>query len=270
MKPVTEFYSNKDWSEQLGLDCWCKECVSKCSNKDEVMEYFWENNREWNERIWQSAKTKAEKSAIVDERFQKATEDRRERIVERLTCQNVPAVMKNYYKFIDRDKTSKSLSYKEAKENGEIVIEDDPDLKIYSPEFNGYYKPSEIDYLSTYYEKLVSPTSPYNLQDYAKKLVKASWQADRAQSDYAAGKCDFTVVKDALSLFDMLSKSALFAECKRKPDEGTNVLSICELVDHCEKNGHPCTRKIEWEQDDIDKTISEFRYTFEALGLDNA
>ena len=35
-----------------------------------------------------------------------------------------------------------------------------------------------------------------------------------------------------------------------------------------ETSGYPCTRKIEWEKDDVDRTIMEFRHIIDALGLD--
>lgn len=44
--------------------------------------------------------------------------------------------------------------------------------------------------------------------------------------------------------------------------------SWAELTYKLETSGHPCTRKIEWEPDDVDKTFAEFRYIVEALGLD--
>ena len=92
--------------------------------------------------------------------------------------------------------------------------------------------------------------------------------ADTAQDNYAAGRCDFSVVKDALAQFDMLSKSANFAACKRKPGETSGMGSWSELTYKLETTGHPCTRKIKWEPDDVDRTIQEFKYIVEALGLD--
>lgn len=66
----------------------------------------------------------------------------------------------------------------------------------------------------------------------------------------------------------MLSKSANFAACKRKPGEGGGMGSWSELTYKLETSGYPCTRKIEWEKDDVDRTIMEFRHIIDALGLD--
>lgn len=59
VKPLADYYSNRDWDEQLGKDVWCKDCVNRCTTKDEIREYFWENHREWDERIWDAAHKKA-------------------------------------------------------------------------------------------------------------------------------------------------------------------------------------------------------------------
>lgn len=269
-KPIADFYANRDWKEQLGKDAWCKACVGRCTSQDEVREYFWENHREWNPRIWELAQKKALALASTNTTYQKSSEDRRLLILERLACQQVPASMTTYYKYVDPTKNGKTLSYQDAKEKGEILFEEDPNAKVYSEAFNGFFKPAELRYLETYYSSLENDfdLDTENLRDYARKLSKASLLADKAQDDYAAGKCDFSVVKDALAQFDMLSKSANFAACKRRPGENGGMGSWSELTYKLETSGRPCTRKIEWEPDDVDRTINEFRYIVESLGLD--
>lgn len=270
VKDLNDYYANKDWDEQLGKDIWCKECVNRCTAKDEIREYFWENHREWNERIWELAKKKAEALAAQNATYQKSSEERRLMILERLTCQQVPLVMQPNYKYVDPTKDGRAISYHEAKENGTIIEEQDPNMKVYSEDFNGYFKPAELRYLENYYQSLENDfdLDTENLRDYARKLSKASLLADKAQDDYAAGRSDFAVVKDALAQFDMLSKSANFAACKRKPGEAGGMGSWAELTYKLETSGHPCTRKIQWEPDDVDKTIMEFKHIVEALGLD--
>lgn len=271
-KPVGEYYLNKDWAEQQGRDVWCKECVNKTTTKDEVREYFWENSREWSERIWDSAQKRAAAIAEKNATYQKSSEEMQTRLLERITCQQIPAVMQlaDYYKFVDREREGSTMSYQEAKEQGRIAEEKDPLIKVYSETFNGYFKPDEVKYLETYYANLENDfdLDTENLRDYARKLAKASMLADKAQDNYAAGRCDLSVVKDALAQFDMLSKSANFAACKRKPGDTAGMGSWAELTYKLETTGHPCTRKIEWEKDDVDRTIAEFKYIIEALGLD--
>lgn len=273
VKDVSEFYSNRDWLDQGGRDIWCKECVSRCTSRDEIMEYFWENHREWNDKIWTGAKNKALKLAANNLSFQKAKEERRKSILEKLTVQQVPSMMllPQNYKYDPHVVGGREMSFEEAKASGQIKHEEDDDDRIYSKDFNGYFTPNELEYLTNYYNSLENDFTldTENLRDYARKLSKASLQADKAQNDFMTGKCDFNVVKDANALFDMLSKSANFAACKRKPGENGGMGSWSELTLKLETSGYPCVRQIEWPKDDVDKTIEAYRHIVEALDMEN-
>lgn len=272
-KLLANYYSNRDWTEQLGKDVWCKDCVSKCATKDELREYFWENNREWNEKLWTSARKKAELAANKNTTYQKAFDETKKNILDRLTCQNVIKSMQINYKFEDHTNDINVQTYQEAKEEGQIVEEKaDPNVKTYSNEFNGYFKPDELEYLRDYYRQLENDfeLSDVNLRDTAKKLAKASLQADRVQDKYMAGQATLQDVRDAVTLFDLLSKSGNFSASKRKPGDKTGLGSWAEISFYLETNGYTMQRKIEWPKDDVDKTIDEFRYIVEALDLNGA
>lgn len=272
-KLLANYYSNRDWTEQLGKDVWCKDCVSKCANKDELREYFWENNREWNEKLWSNARKKAELAANKNTTYQKAFDETKRNILDRLTCQNVIKGMQINYKFEDHTNDINVQTYQEAKEEGQIVEEKaDPNVKTYSNEFNGYFKPDELEYLRDYYRQLENDfeLSDVNLRDTAKKLAKASLQADRVQDKYMAGQATLQDVRDAVTLFDLLSKSGNFSASKRKPGDKTGLGSWAEISFYLETNGYTMQRKIEWPKDDVDKTIDEFRYIVEALDLNGA
>lgn len=272
-KTLQSFYSNKDWTEQLGKDVWCKDCVGKCATKDELREYFWENNREWNEKLWNSARKKSELAANKNTTYQRAFEETKKNILDRLTCQHVIKSMQLNYKFVDNSKNINVQSYQEAKEDGQIKTEEpeeDPDVKSYSEEFNGYFKKDELKYLHEYYTGLERDfeLSDTNLIDIAKKLAKASLQADRVQDRYMAGQATMQDVKDAIALFDLLSKSGNFAACKRPPGDKGGLGSWGELSLYLETHGHPMTRKIEWEKDSVDEIIDQYRHITKAIGLD--
>ena len=165
-----------------------------------------------------------------------------------------------------------SMEMEMAKEAGHITSEteeEDPNVKKYSDEFNGWFKPEELKYLEEYYAQLENEfeLSDVNLRDTAKKLAKASLQADKVQDKYMAGQATLQDVKDAITLFDLLSKSGNFSASKRKPGDKGGLGSWSELTLMLESSGHPCTRKIEWPKDDVDKTIEEFRYIVKALDL---
>lgn len=270
--PLTDYYSNKDWTEQGGRDAWCKDCFSRCTTKDEIREYFWYNNREFSEKMWQNASAKAEAAASNNATFLKLRDDQKIKVLEKMTCQQLPSLLVQYYSFVDNTMGGKLHSYEEAKAEGYIVEEAiDDDVKYHSSKFNGDFKKKELEYLEDYYSGLEQDfdLTDVNLRDIAKKLAKASLQYDKVQADFANGRCDISVVKDAMAQFDMLSKSGNFAACKRRPGDTSGLSSWSEIALRLEESGHPCTRKIEWEEDDVDKTINDFRYIVESLSLDS-
>lgn len=247
------------------------DCVRKINNKLDMRRYFWENHREWKERIWDVAQAKAEKAAATNAVYLKASDERRGRILEQLTCQQVPGVMGMMYQYFDPEKSSKAITFDEAMQSGEIKDEFSSEMKTFSEEFNGYFNEHELKYLKQYYQGLEEDfdLNDINLRDTAIKVAKASLLADRAWDDYRSGRCDFSVVKDATALFDTLSKSGNFAACKRKPGDTSGLGSWAELTAKLESSGHPCTRKIEWPEDDVDRVMRNYFGLTESLGLDS-
>ena len=276
VRSISEFYSNRDWIEQLGKDAWCKSCAGKAITKDDLRKYFWENNREWSDRLWDNCYKKAELAASKNKVFQKSTDERRESILQRLTCQNVLKSMQIQYKFVDHSKDIQVNSYEEAKEAGKIVDsvpeKVDPNIKTYSKEFNGDFKPAELEFLKNYYNGLDEDfdLNDISLQDNAKKLAKASLLVDKVQNDYMAGRCDFSVVKDAVAQFDLLMKTGNFAACKRKPGEKSGLNNWAETTLYCETHGYPCIKKIEWEKDSVDAAIEGLNYIIASMREDEA
>lgn len=268
VRKLGEFYSNRDWIDQAGKDVWCKKCVSQIKTKDDMRKYFWENNRDWDDRIWKGAMKKAEQQAAKNAVYQKSSEDRQQIILEALTCQQIPTVMQIHYRYVDNSKDINTNSYEEAKEEGKIIeIAPDPNVKTFSHEFNGNFKPSEVEYLENFYNGLMEDfnLSDVSLRDNAKKLAKASLLADKVQNDYMAGKCALQDVKDAMSQYDLLMKTGNFAACKRKPDEKGGLNNWAETTMYCETHGHPCVRKIEWDKDSVDVVLDGLYHIVEAL-----
>ena len=269
-KELDSYYSNRDWEEQLGKDIWCKECAGKCTDREGIKEYFWENHREWDERIWQTASKKAEKLLADNAMYQKSGEDRRKMLLDRLAAQQVPTVWTPYYKYVDNSKSGCN-SYAEAKAKGQVSDEPEDNEKVYDEFFNGYFTKRDLAYLETYYKRLEEDFTfdNENLRDYAKKCARASLQADKAQDDYAAGRCSFADVKDALAQFDMLSKSANFAACKRKAGDNSGLTSYSELSYKLETTGRTMQRQVKWEEDDVDRVINHFRHLAAAMNFDS-
>ena len=273
VRKLSDFFSNRDWIDQLGKDSWCKKCVSAIRTKDEMKQYFFENNRKWNERIWISAQKKAELAAAKNIKFQKLSGDMRDRMLEALTCEQVPGVMQISYEYIDNSQDINVQSYEEAKDAGKIVEMDpkktSPNVKTYNSFFNGDFKPAELEYLDDYYKGLERDFDlvDISLQDNAKKLAKAAFTVDKMQNDYLAGRCSAQDLNNAINAYNLLMNLGNFAASKRKPGDKGGIGSWSEISFFLESNGMTMQRQIEWPKDDVDRTIEEFYHIVEALDL---
>lgn len=275
VRNLSEFYSNRDWIEQAGKDIWCKKCISQIQTKDGMREYFFENHRKWDERIWSAAEKKAEMQAAKNTVYQKSSEDRRATILEALTCSMVPTVMQVNYAYIDNSQDINAQTYEEAKEAGKIVElgevkKTNPNVKTYNAFFNGDFKPAELEYLEDYYEQLETDfdLSDIALRDNAKKLAKAALTADKVQNDYMAGRCSMKDVSDAMQQYNSLLSIGNFAASKRKPGDKNGMGSWAEATAYLETHGHPCIKKIEWEKDVVDTCLDGLGYIIESMRED--
>lgn len=265
-----DFYTNRDWTDQLGKDVWCKTCVGRLQTKAEIREYFWENHRDWDERIWDKSVKKAEELCNLKPTYQKMPDEQKKVFIERVACQQVPGFMSLYYNYVDTTANG-SVTYQQAKENGEIAEEEvDENVRVYSPEFNGKFNKHELEWLHKFYAGLEEDfdLSDTGSIDNARKYAKAALLADRMQDKFYSGQCDISDYKDALAMYDLLSKSGNFSPSKRKPGDNNGISSWSEITAKLESTGHSCTRKIEWPKDDVDRTSAELRYIVEALNLE--
>lgn len=276
-KPLAQFYANRGWAEQAQKDIWCKSCVSKCTTKDQIREYFFENNREFTEDLWANACKKAEQMCATKPVYQKASEDRKQVLLEHVACSVIPSIMQmsQNYKYVDNTKDVHTNTYEEAKENGKVTdskeTKKDANIKTFSNEFNGHFKPAELEYLENYYQGLERDfdLSDTALTDNAKKLAKAALLVDKAQNDYMAGRCSLQDVKDATALYDLLMKTGNFAACKRKPEEKQELSNWGQTIMYLETNGHPCVKKIDWPEDVVDTALKNLGYIIESMKDDS-
>ena len=271
-QPLTKFFSNKDWVENGKKDKWCKNCVAKIQTKDEMRRYFWENNRQWKENVWENAIEKAKLEASKSAVYQKSNEDRKNVLLEHIACSIMPELFRltQNYQYEEHLNDPHTNSYDEAKENGKIAETKDKNIKTYNEFFNGEFKELEIEYLENYYNGLQEDfdLSDTALRDTAKKVAKASLMADKVQNDYMAGRCSLQDVKDATAQLDLLMKTGNFAACKRKPGDKNTLNNWAETTMYCETHGYPCVKPIDWPKDVVDMTIESLNYVVESLRED--
>lgn len=271
VRNISDFYSNRDWVEQLGKDVWCKTCAAKAKTKDELRKYFWENNREWSDKLWDNSYKKAQQEASTNDVYMKTTDERRANILNQLTVQKVLKGMNLSYKFVDNSQNVNVNSYEEAKESGLIAEsneEDDPNIKTYSKEFNGDFTKRQIDYLHEFYaglDKDFDLDSDYSLADNAKKVAKAAMTLDKTQNDFLMQKCTAQDLTNAINAYNSLMSLGNFAASKRKPGDKAGLNNWAETTMYCETHGHPCIKKVEWDKDSVDEVLERFAYIITSL-----
>lgn len=270
---TVNFYVNRGFEDKL--DRWCKSCVSKCKTKDDVMEYFWENNREWHEEMWEKVQHDVEIKLNATAAYRGETALKKMRILDQATAQSVPQYMNNFYGYYNRESSGfatyadyRGISEPEASESPEPT-KTKGDKKIWRDKYNGRYTDHEFEYLESYYNGNDGDSLElFSDRDSLKKIAKQALQVDKVQADFNAGRCDFSVVKDATSVLDMMLKSSNIAACKRKEKVETEMPSWGEYWNAVESLGQTYEPIVTWEPDDVDKVISHFRHIATALGLD--
>ena len=107
-----------------------------------------------------------------------------------------------------------------------------------------------------------------NIRDYARKVAKASLNADIAEDKMRRGQLSAGEYKEAQRIFDDLSKSSNFAACKRKPGEASGMGSLGEIIMRLEVSGALNTNGFTFPEDDIDKVVRDFCHTLRAVGIE--
>lgn len=279
--PLTQFASNSRWSSNSHRDAWCLDCAKRMSSKEDVQHYFWDNHRQWSERLWEHCIAKAREELAGNTTYQRGNAERRAKLEEAAAARRVPSVMnlKAYYAYAP----SEPIPFERALEAGkfDVVKEGEPDssasaattkipppkarVRTYSAKFNGSFTEQELAYLNNFYDNLGGDDlDDFALQEYVKKFAKASLAYDKAQDDYNNARCGIDVVKDAMSQFDTLAKSSNLAACQRKKNEIRQRNSWSEWTKGLlEKEIY--APHIEWPKDDIDKTLEEYQHIIAAI-----
>lgn len=224
--PLGDFYPNKEWIAQNYRDAWCKECVGKfCEDEQTVKQYCSLNNRRFNETCWERAVEKAEPAVANNAEYvsPKTSPAKRKKILQKTICRQYFSMMNlaPFYQYTEN-----------MDENGMYIgdegADSDRDYKtspIYSKIWRGTYTKEQIEMLDDQYAKLNEDfdLSDESRRDYARKVVRASFNADVAEDKYRRGEISLKEYRDAINMFDTLSKSNEFAACRKKPGDATGL-----------------------------------------------
>jgi hypothetical protein len=272
VKALNAFLPHREWASQSFHDAWCKNCVqSFCVTVDTLKEYCYYNNRRFS-RIQYDVAIKKARYALANnaEYIRRQTNPAKKEALEEqatirqyFTLINLP----NYYMYASNISDGGNMpDYdpgREADPPGDDVL-------VYSKEWNGMYTQRDISYLNDYYGQLEEDfvLDNENIRDYARKVSKASLDADLTYNRMRHGQASVSAWKEAQAIFDNLSKSANFAECKRKPGENTGPGALGLIIQKIEGTGILETTKVTFPEDDIDRILNDFRHTVHAIGLD--
>lgn len=275
--PLNTFYPHKEWASQSFHDAWCKECAAAfCKDADTLREYCWYNNRTYSNQQYDAALKKAMYALANQAEYLKAAGSpaKRAKIEAQAACRSFFSLMNlpNYYIYVNNVTTGGDsvIEYPGRKEDAEQeAIADDSPL-LYDRVWNGMYTQREIDYLNGYYGQLEEDfvLDNENIRDYARKVSKASLDADLTYNKMRHGQVSVSAWKEAQAIFDNLSKSANFAACRRKPGENAGLGSLGLIIQKIEGTGVLQNTKVTFPKDDVDRIIEDFRHTIAAVGLD--
>lgn len=233
--PLGDFYPNKKWTAQGYRDTWCRECAAKyCKNKEQVIQYCYENNRVWKESFWDSATKKAMHILATHPDYvnPKITSAKRRELEEQVASRQFFTMinMANVYDFVENVKSDGTLV-----PQGSLMDDDEAQPRekvVYNHKWRGSFTESQIRALEEIYEQYEEDfvLDNVNIRDYARKVAKASLNADIAEDRMRRGEISASDYKEAQKIFDDLSKSSNFAACKRKPGEASGMGSLGDII----------------------------------------
>lgn len=157
IKPLTDFYSNKAWTDQNGRDLYCKECArDMCVDRDTLRKYMWENNRLWRDEIWATAETRAMRVLANNPEFlsERTSAKKKSEIKNRTIANQAFFTMNlaNLYAYHDNtDDEGNIRDFDSDSLDGSLISTEDGDqvrddgARVYSSIWNGMFTRREIE-----------------------------------------------------------------------------------------------------------------------------
>lgn len=268
--PLADFYPNKEWRSQSYRDAWCRDCASRyCFDRESLKNYCYENNRRWEDSFYDSALKKAQYTLANNAEFinPKTSRKKKEEIEGRAAARQFFSLMNmsNFYGYVENI----GSNHFPTEQNGDQSSTATEKLE-YNRKWRGHFTQEQIDALEEIYAQYEEDfvLDNVNIRDYAKKVAKASQNADIAEDRMRRGEISSSDYKEAQNIFDNLSKSSNFAACKRKPGETSGLGSLGEIITRIEGTGKINTEGFQWPKDSVDMAVEEYRHTLVAAGLE--
>ena len=268
--PQEKFSANKLWASQQYRDAWCTECAKNfCTDEETVKRYCFENNRKFKEVAWEAAKKKATYDLNSNKVYlNPMTPPEKKKEEEALAQAKAFFSLKNNsyaYEYEENIHVADST-------RNEVVHEftDEKNKPYYDKVWQGWFTPEQVEWMEEKYAQYSEDfvLDNVNMQDYTRKVIKASLNADLAEDRMRRGQGTPDEYMKAQKIFDDLSKSSNFAACRRKPGESTGMGSLGEIILKLETQGYLDENPYTVPDDDIDEVIKAYKYTLEAIGME--
>ena len=263
--PLSDFYSNRKWAAQANHDAWCRDCCNRyCTDVESLKQYCYENNRKWEDRFWESAYKKAQYALSTNKTYisTKTKAETKKSIIDAATCRQFFSMMnvKGIYEYTENMNNKNVLAKREDEEQLQKAK--------YDPVWRGTFTPNEIAAQNATYAEYEKDfdLSNVSMRDYARKVAKASLNADIAENKMRHGEISVSEYKEVQKIFDDLSKSSNFAACARKAGTSTGLSSLGEIIYALEINHELDINPFEFPPDDIDKVYNDYAHLAAAVG----
>lgn len=268
--PLEKFSANKLWASQQYRDAWCTECTKEyCVDEKTVKEYCFHNNRKFKENAWEAAKKKASYDLANNKIWLNPMTSPEDKAKEEALAQARAflIIKNNAYAYEYEENLHVADSTRDA-----VVHEftDEKDKPYYDKVWQGWFTPEQVEWMNEKYDQYKEDfvLDNINMQDYTRKVIKASLNADIAEDRMRRGQGTASDYKEAQKIFDDLSKSSNFAACRRKPGESSGMGSLGEIILRLETQGYLDENPYTFPDDDIDKVIAAYQYTLTSIGME--
>ena len=268
--PLEKFSVNKLWASQQYRDAWCTECAKAfCKDKETVKRYCYENNRKFKENAWEAAIKKASYDLANNKVWLNpltSPEDKKKE--EDLAAARSFLILKNMNYAYEYEENLRVVDSSDDKVAHEYA--DEKDKPYYDKVWHGLFTPEQVEWMEEKYAQYAEDfvLDNENMQDYTRKVIKASLNADLAEDRMRRGQGSLDEYMKAQKVFDDLSKSSNFSACRRKPGESTGMGSLGEIILKLETQGYLDENPYTFPDDDIDKVIQAYQYTLQSIGMD--
>lgn len=268
--PLEKFSTNKLWASQQYRDAWCIECAKEyCKNEETAREYCFYNNRKFKESAWEIAKKKAAYSLNNNKVYlNPMTSPEKKKEEEALAQAKAFFNSRNMAYAYEYEENLRVTDATDTEVVHELVKEENK--PYYDKVWQGWFTKEQVEWMEEKYAQYSEDfvLDNVNMQDYTRKVIKASLNADLAEDRMRRNQGSPDEYMKAQKIFDDLSKSSNFAACRRKPGESTGMGSLGEIILKLETQGYLDENPYTFPDDDIDKVIQAYKYTLESIGMD--